>query len=137
MVFLAFLNDVLSPLPLELVTIIFVGIGAVMFLLPPVPGVPVYMFGGVVVVKKAWDSMSFEAAIMFTVCICVGIKLLAVSMQQKCIGERLGTRVRIRIARDVRQGRRFQRQRVCVGSLVRRSRRKRTQTPPDLNFNRF
>ena len=46
--------------------------------------------------KKAGDSMAFEVAIVYTILVCVCIKLLAVTLQQKCIGERLGERVRIR-----------------------------------------
>ena len=40
-----YLNDKLTGEPLELTTAIFFAVGLCMFLLPPVPGVPVYVTG--------------------------------------------------------------------------------------------
>jgi hypothetical protein len=97
-IFLSWLNtDLLAPLPLGVVIAIFYAIGLFMFLLPPVPGVPVYLAGGVILVKKFEDDgTSFLMSLVFTSLICTMIKLNAVAMQQKLFGERLGNRVWIR-----------------------------------------
>jgi hypothetical protein len=97
-IFLSWLNtDLLAPLPLLAVIFIFYAIGLFMFLLPPVPGVPVYLAGGIILVKKFEDSgTSFAMSLLFTSLICTCIKLNAVAMQQKCFGEALGDRVWIR-----------------------------------------
>jgi hypothetical protein len=51
--FLSWMNtSLLAPLPLGAVIGIFYAIGLFMFLLPPVPGVPVYLTSGVVIVHK-------------------------------------------------------------------------------------
>eukprot|EP00959_Pyramimonas_sp_CCMP1952_P433954 9087515-Pyramimonas_sp.AAC.2 len=49
--FLSWLNDTLNGVALEWVTLIMFAVGLVMFLLPPVPGVPVYLCGGVVITQ--------------------------------------------------------------------------------------
>ena len=87
--------------PLAYVTIIFYLVGLGMFLLPPVPGVPVYLFGGVMLVRQAEVSWgggedAFWPACAFTVAICFTIKLNAVVVQQKVFGERLGKYVSVR-----------------------------------------
>merc|ERR1711953_1533293 len=51
-VFMAWLNDSLRSFPLVLVLIAFFIIGFTMFLLPPVPGVPVYITGGIIISYK-------------------------------------------------------------------------------------
>ena len=56
---LGMLNEALAPVPLALTTFVFVCIGTILFLLPPVPGVPVYLCGGVVLVRcceREWAS---------------------------------------------------------------------------------
>ena len=76
--------------PLGATTGIFFFIGLGMFLLPPVPGVPVYFTGGVILVKSAEPVMGFGAALGFTIGICFLIKLCAIAIQQKAIGEGCG-----------------------------------------------
>ena len=49
---LAWLNVTLEGTPYGTVIAIFWGVGLVMFLLPPVPGVPVYLAGGVILVHS-------------------------------------------------------------------------------------
>ena len=46
-VFLSWLNGELLTLDLGLVLVSFFAVGLCMFLLPPVPGVPVYIMGGI------------------------------------------------------------------------------------------
>eukprot|EP00462_Mataza_sp_D1_P007772 CAMPEP_0175124234 /NCGR_PEP_ID=MMETSP0087-20121206/2670_1 /TAXON_ID=136419 /ORGANISM="Unknown Unknown, Strain D1" /LENGTH=759 /DNA_ID=CAMNT_0016405983 /DNA_START=240 /DNA_END=2520 /DNA_ORIENTATION=- len=92
-IFLSWLNDQLVKTSLVNTTFIFVGVGVVMFLMPPVPGVPVYLAGGIILVTKAqteWEymgkSQAYWLAIAFTIGVCFFLKLLAVVMEQVCIG---------------------------------------------------
>jgi hypothetical protein len=55
-IFLSWLNAKLAPLQLGVVLGVFVLVGLSMFLLPPVPGVPVYLTGGVLLVESAWNT---------------------------------------------------------------------------------
>lgn len=97
MVFLSWLNGTLSVLPLGTVIGIFYGTGLFMFLLPPVPGVPVYVLGGVVLVnsfKRA--GYSFGVGLFAVTMICWAIKLNAVAMQQKLIGGQMSGSLYVR-----------------------------------------
>ena len=97
MVFLSWLNGTLSVLPLGTVIGIFYGTGLFMFLLPPVPGVPVYVLGGVVLVnsfKRA--GYSFGVGLFAVSMICWAIKLNAVAMQQKLIGGQMSGSLYVR-----------------------------------------
>mmetsp|Transcript_3321 Transcript_3321/g.12041 ORF Transcript_3321/g.12041 Transcript_3321/m.12041 type:complete len:839 (-) Transcript_3321:751-3267(-) len=108
-IFLSYLNSQLASLPLGGVTAIFMIIGLLMFLLPPVPGAPVYLVGGVMVTNSAWVVFSggegqpktdgaFWAAGMYTVMLGFVLKFAAISVQQKGFGEQLGKKVAIRKA---------------------------------------
>ncbi|KAK3282646.1 hypothetical protein CYMTET_9626 [Cymbomonas tetramitiformis] len=94
--FLSWLGDQLEPLSLGVVIVIFVFVGLTMFLLPPVPGVPVYLTGGIVMTQAAEDSMGFFPGLFMSSFVCLGIKLMAIVMQQKCIGEQLGSYITVR-----------------------------------------
>jgi len=89
--FLSWLTETLKPLSLPAVTGIFYAVGLFMFLLPPIPGPPVYLAGGVILTASAWKngegSMSFPVAIAYTCFICFTIKLVAIVCQQKGFGE--------------------------------------------------
>ena len=99
-IFLAELNVWLTTLPVLSVTLIFIFVGLIMFLLPPVPGIPVYLAGGVCLTNAVWKKgeglLEFWPAVAYTTMVCFFIKLLAVACQQKLIGERMGSSVRIR-----------------------------------------
>jgi len=74
-------------------------VGISMFLLPPVPGVPVYIASGVILVNAAWDKgegMNFWAACVFGIAIGIILKLCAVTLQQKGFGEGMRGSVRVR-----------------------------------------
>jgi len=87
MVFLSWLNSQLAELPLGAVVGIFYSVGLFMFLLPPVPGVPVYVLGGVVMVNSfVKEGVPFSGSCIIVTFICFLIKLNAVAMQQKMIG---------------------------------------------------
>lgn len=94
--FLSWLNEKLNGYSLGVVTLLFVIIGLLMFLLPPVPGVPVYVSGGIIITNSAWKVMDFSLALLYSSVICWLIKLLAIFCQQKLIGEGLGNAVAIR-----------------------------------------
>ena len=94
-VFMAWLNEVLASSDLATVTAIFFGVGLFMFLLPPVPGVPVYLSGGVILVQAGMNefgSDQFMVSVLYSIGICFLIKLTAIVMQQKLIGEMWGSK---------------------------------------------
>jgi len=107
-IFLSFLNTQLAGLGLGAVTAIFMIIGLLMFLLPPVPGAPVYLVGGVMITGTAWeafggenyrqDNTAFWSAGMYTVGLGFLLKYMAIAVQQKGFGEQLGKKVAIRKA---------------------------------------
>jgi hypothetical protein len=101
-VFLSFLNDQLQELSKSAsseeqavmwITGIFFLVGWTMFMLPPVPGVPVYFTGGIVLVANSRKLFGFQGAIVYTILICWLIKLTAIIGQQKGIGEPLGNKL--------------------------------------------
>jgi hypothetical protein len=57
--FLGWMISVMKELHPAVVIVAFMGLGISMFLLPPVPGPPVYLTGGVLVVGALEESMGF------------------------------------------------------------------------------
>lgn len=88
-IFLSWLNSLLKDFPLELLIVVFYIVGVSCFLLPPVPGPPVYLFGGLLFASN--PNLGFLNGTVMCIFICWILKLNACAMQQKCIGERLGT----------------------------------------------
>jgi len=78
------------------VTMLFMAIGILMFLNPAIPGVPVYVSGGIMLVAAMKNDFNFWISILYTWCICLLLKLTAVVFQQKIIGEKFGSYVSIR-----------------------------------------
>ena len=99
-VFLSWLNTKLAAESFGTSLAIFYAVGLTMFLLPPVPGVPVYITGGILLVNSCLnDGWEFGTAIVFTSFICFMIKLNAIAMQQKLFGECMGSKsVKVRAA---------------------------------------
>ena len=95
-VFLSWLNVALESFPLAATIGIFYLVGIIMFLLPPVPGVPVYLFGGILLVNAAEDSWGFVPSIFVVVAIGASLKFIAITIQQKIIGENMGKSVTVR-----------------------------------------
>ena len=101
-VFLSYLRVKLATAPVALVYLIFAIVGLAMFLIPVIPGLPVYITGGIILtdapLAKVYGggASGYAWACFWAVTLCFVIKLLAVVMQQKGIGERLGDRVWIR-----------------------------------------
>ena len=119
---LSFLIKLCKTLPhWGVVVAVFVPVGLIMFLLPPVPGTPVYLCGGVLLVPlceeafgkefdpegcaepmpRAGCAAGFWLAMLFATLLCFVMKLIAIVMQQKGIGERLGQHTAIRAAVDI------------------------------------
>merc|ERR1711871_682420 len=97
-VFLSWLNIQLAAVPLPVCTGIFYVVGLTMFLLPPVPGVPVYLLGGVLITNNAEKTANFNffAGALFTSVVCFFIKLNAIAVQQKVIGQKMSKYLYIR-----------------------------------------
>jgi len=113
-VVLAGVTEALSSLSVGMVLFLFLLIGITMFLIPVVPGLAVYLAGGVLVVRRMADSdgdsnfdseTDFYLAGLLTTMLCYGMKLVAHVLQQKIFGEQLGELVSIRV-------------RVCVNSSL-------------------
>ena len=99
---LSVLNHQLKTSELPAVTAIYFIVGFVMFLLPPVPGVPVYLTGGIVLAKTAMDETkgfgSFGLGVAYASFWACFVKAMAILGQQKVIGGVLGARVGVRQA---------------------------------------
>ena len=96
--FLAWLVDVLGSLNEYVVIGVFIAIGVAMFLLPPVPGPPVYLTGGILVVGTWEPKIGFWPATFLCCLVCWFTKLFSCALQQKLIGEQMGKKPSIRYA---------------------------------------
>lgn len=96
-VFLSWLDEDIKKREFGVVCLLFYVAGLVMFLLPPVPGVPVYIAAGAIIVSRAKQEewLDFYSGLAFAACLGLVLKLNAVAMQQKLIGEALGRYVYI------------------------------------------
>jgi len=95
-VFLSWLIEITSTMPIGLVTAVLVGIGMIMFLLPPVPGVPIYLTLGIVIIPVGREKFGLVGSILYAHGVSLCLKLLACTLQQKAIGGLLKTKVGIR-----------------------------------------
>lgn len=68
--------------------------GLVLFMLPPIPGPPIYLFGGVVISEKCPWGFWWGSAVCILLCFL--LKLTACAMQQKIFGEGLGNMKSVR-----------------------------------------
>jgi len=84
----------LSGVPFGATVAIVIASGLVCFLLPPVPGLPVYLFCGVIISKVC--PYGYWPGCFLAVGVGLVLKLTACSMQQKLIGEVLGSSLWIR-----------------------------------------
>lgn len=94
-VFLSWLNwDFFTdewPIP-AIIAVIYV-IGFIMFMLPPVPGIPVYIFCGVVIAKPR-PSMNYPLSIVIAISVAFSLKILA-SCGQYALGAMMGRSVKV------------------------------------------
>jgi hypothetical protein len=95
-VFLSWLIERTASFGLGVVTAILVGVGVVMFLLPPVPGVPVYLTLGIVLPAQGYKTLGWVGSIAYSVAIGLLLKLFSSALQQKMIGENLSRYVSVR-----------------------------------------
>ncbi|CAK9056864.1 Uncharacterized protein SCF082_LOCUS30595 [Durusdinium trenchii] len=100
-IFLAWLSAAMSGWDFGVVCAGIVGAGLCCFLLPPVPGVPVYIFAGIIIADNC--PWGFEAGAGIAIGVGFVLKLLACAMQQKLIGERLGKLTFIRAQVGINQ----------------------------------
>lgn len=77
---------------------IFFVIGLCMFLLPPVPGLAVYLCAGVLLTPACEAAFGFWPACTYAAFFAVAIKLVAQVLQMKLIGERLGESTHVKAA---------------------------------------
>lgn len=96
--FLSWLIEMTSPLGLGAVTGIMVGVGLLMFMLPPVPGVPIYLTLGIVVLATGRETLGIIGCMAYGAAVSLVLKLLACTLQQKAIGEQLSHYVSVRKA---------------------------------------
>jgi len=80
------------------VTGIILGAGLIMFLLPPIPGVPVYLTIGIVLPAQGHEVLGWVGSIAYSIVIGLLLKLFACAIQQKIIGEQLSHFVKVRQA---------------------------------------
>ena len=92
--FLSWLNDELVGTNFFTVLLLTFVVGFTMFMLPPVPGVPVYIFCGIVVAKQGEAFVGFPAAVAIAIACSLFLKLVACTGQYS-IGYRLGQNVKV------------------------------------------
>ncbi|CAE8628791.1 unnamed protein product, partial [Polarella glacialis] len=81
-VFLSWLNEMLLGLDLGVVMAVFFVIGFLMFLAPPVPGIPVYICSGIVIAERAKTTdVGYVGGIGLAVTLSFVLKLTAVAGQ--------------------------------------------------------
>jgi len=87
-VVLSMLSDWMqNNLPFIWVCVCFYFVGLFMFLNPAIPGVPVYLVGGVVITRVGESTIGFGMSAVLVCAICFTLKLNAVVVQQKIFGE--------------------------------------------------
>mmetsp|Transcript_64361 Transcript_64361/g.186551 ORF Transcript_64361/g.186551 Transcript_64361/m.186551 type:complete len:1122 (+) Transcript_64361:120-3485(+) len=83
-VFFSWLNVKLEIFDLAVVCVIVFFVGVAMFMLPPVPGPPIYLFGGFVISDRC--PWGFWWGALCCILLCFVLKLTACAVQQKIIG---------------------------------------------------
>lgn len=97
--FLAWLKVEVKSMDLMSVTLIMVIVGVTMFLFPPIPGVPIYFTSGIILVAAGEKTLGTPMAIVYTCAFNLILKLLACTVQQKCIGTPLKRNIAVRQVR--------------------------------------
>lgn len=96
LLFLSWLIEKTEAMSLGAVTGLLVAIGMTMFLLPPVPGVPIYLTLGIVILPVGQDTMGIYGSIFYALGVSLCLKLLACTLQQKMIGGLMQNSVSVR-----------------------------------------
>lgn len=101
---LSALNEYLSSKGLLFVSVVYWITGFIMFMLPPVPGIPVYLTGGIVMATAAAKSFgdgttdNFPAGVAYASLLATFIKACAIVGQMTIIGGKMGKMVSVRRA---------------------------------------
>jgi len=96
-VLLAWVCERSLHLPWAAVVFILYGIGVTLFLLPPVPGCPIYMVSAVLITKRfEAGGGHFLLASLLALVISMVIKLTAVAVEQKMIGEPFSNNIAVK-----------------------------------------
>mmetsp|Transcript_47907 Transcript_47907/g.113848 ORF Transcript_47907/g.113848 Transcript_47907/m.113848 type:complete len:759 (+) Transcript_47907:174-2450(+) len=97
---LARLIELMSGMSFVMITVVLIAVGICIFLLPPVPGLPIYITAGVVFVghQQAPEAtaISFYEALAYACAVSLVIKLLGTFMQQKLIGVPFSRNVQVK-----------------------------------------
>jgi|AntRauTorckE5430_2_1112549.scaffolds.fasta_scaffold00718_5 hypothetical protein len=94
--FLSWLIEATLEMDIPSVTGVLLLVGVVMFLLPPVPGAPIYLTLGIVIVPVGRESFGLPGCIAYAMGVSLALKLFATFLQQKVIGGLLQNSVGIR-----------------------------------------
>ena len=94
--FLSWLIESTKGMDIISVTMILLGVGVIMFLLPPVPGAPIYLTLGIVIVPVGREAFGLVGCILYAMGVSLALKLFATFLQQKGIGGMLQNSVGIR-----------------------------------------
>jgi len=108
--FLSWMKQESESMSFLIVTLIIIMVGMLLFLLPPIPGVPIYLTGGLMLPAVATGKGTgpngadgveqfpggIVTAVAYTCVVGLILKLCACTIQQKGIGEPLSNRVWIR-----------------------------------------
>lgn len=78
------------------VTAIVIFVGMILFMLPPIPGLPIYLTGGIILVSVGRDLLGLWGSIVYACLISLMLKLVACAVQQKIIGGSLGGNVGVK-----------------------------------------
>jgi len=95
-VLLSWIIEKTAGYSLAVVTAIMAGVGVMMFLLPPVPGVPVYLALGIVLPAIGHVDLGWTGSVFYCTGVGLVLKLFSSMLQQKLIGENLSHYVKVR-----------------------------------------
>ena len=84
---LAMLKDEISSWEIWQVTLMLIAVGIALFMLPPVPGVPIYFMAGTMLVGVCEEAMGLYGATAYATILGIVLKILACACQQNIIGE--------------------------------------------------
>lgn len=80
--FLSWLIEYTASMSIMAVTGIVVTVGMFLFLLPPIPGIPIYLTAGIVLLSVGMETLGLWGSVLYACVISQIIKLLAIVMQQ-------------------------------------------------------
>jgi len=96
-VFLAWFNEYLASWTLAAALGLLFIVEILLFLFPPVSGIPLYMVAGIVIIPKLSDAgQTFPIGIAATTLFCLVLKLTAIALEQKAIGHPFSSSVRVK-----------------------------------------